>query len=190
MIAVGLLLAAVLIGGRHFLVAALGPASAPAGDALAILAAGRFATFLFGQAAATIRTLGTTLWSLMNGIAGLLVMIGLLFLLVTPLGVVGAALAAAAGLIVTRGLPCLEVALIYGMVPYSRRLIRPAGISAGLALFLLALAEAIQHIPASIQFPVFLLAVVLAFAVLIRYGLSEEDATPLGRLGRILRQGL
>ena len=189
MIAVGLLLAAVLIGGRHLLVAALGPASAPAADALAILAAGRFATFLFGQAAATIRTLGTTLWSLMNGLAGLLVMIALLFLLVEPLGATGAALAAAAGLIVTRGLPCLEVALIYKITPYSRALIRPAMAAAALALLLLGLGEAMRVWHTMVQLGVFLATAVLAPMLLVRYGLSEEDAAALGRLGRLLRRG-
>jgi len=189
MIAVGLLLAAVLIGGRHLLVAALGPESAPAADALAILAAGRFATFLFGQAAATIRTLGTTLWSLANGLAGLLIMIALIFLLVAPFGAVGAALAAAAGLIVTRGLPCLEVAVIYKITPYSRQLVRPAAAAAALALLLLGLGEAMLSWHTLVQLPVFLLAAVLAPMLLVRYGLSEEDAAALGRLGRVLRRG-
>lgn len=189
MIAVGLLLAAALIGGRQLLVAALGPETAPAGDALAILVAGRFATFLFGQAAATIRTLGSTLWSLLNGLAGLGVMIGLLALLVEPLGVAGAALAAACGLIVTRGLPCLEVAAIYRITPYTRALVRPAVTALALAAVLLALAEAIAGWPAAVQLPVLVLTLLLELAALVRYGLREEDTAAFGRAGRWLRRG-
>jgi len=188
MIALGLVLAGFLIAGRHLFVGVLGPESAPAGAALAVLAAGRLVTFFFGQAAATVRTLGSTLWSLMNGGLGLVVMLALLPVLIRAFGAPGAAGAAAAGLIVARGLPCLEVGLFYRLWPYSAALRRPALVGAAGAGGLLLMGELSADWPIAGQIAVIGMALVLAMLSLLRYGLSSADAAAFGKLGRRLRR--
>ncbi|GER08561.1 hypothetical protein JCM17843_28710 [Kordiimonadales bacterium JCM 17843] len=119
MIAFGLVLAGGMIGARHALLDLLGPEAKPAAVALVILVLGRLSTFFFGQAPAMVRILASTYWTLANGILGLLAMGALLYFLVDDYGPAGAAIAASAGLIISRGLPLFEVAVLSRLWPYS-----------------------------------------------------------------------
>lgn len=189
MVAWGAILAAALIALSAPILAAIGPWSAQAANALVILVIGRYITFFFGQAPAIIRTLGSTWWTLANGVLGLLTMILLLVALVEDHGATGAAIAASAGLIVIRGLAIWEVKWVSGMNPYTREMWRPAIISLILGMVLVAAGELDQAISPVFHFPVLALVIVLSLLFLLRYGFSAEDAKALGRLGRFARKG-
>ncbi len=190
MIALGILLAAAVLGIRHALVGGFGPEARPAMAALLILVLGRLVTFFFGQAPAIIRTLSSTWWTLANGLAGLGAMLVLLALLVENYGAVGAAIAASAGLVLTRGLALVEVAVLDRMWPYSRAMIRPFFVSILGAMILLALGEGARSLPIVIQIIFLVIAFVMCFLALLRYGLSSEDAAALGGVARFARRKL
>ena len=188
MIALGILLAAGVLGIRHALVGGFGPEARPAMTALLILVLGRLITFFFGQAPAIIRTLSSTWWTLANGLAGLAVMVGLLALLVGQYGAVGAAVAASVGLVVTRGLALVEVAYLNRMWPYSRAMVRPLFVSLLGAIALFGLGEVVRPMPVAVQIFLLVLVFAMCFLALLRYGLSSEDAVALGGVARFARR--
>lgn len=188
MIVVGIVASAALLAARGALGEILGEDAAPVFAALAVLVLGRMGTFAFGQAPAMIRTLGSTWWVLGNGLAGLALMI-LLMLAVVERATTGAAIAASSGLVASAALASLEVRLLYGMSPYTRELLRPLAVSLAAAAGILAIGAASAGLGAAAQLPLLLTALAGALALLLRYGLSGEDAAGFGKIGRLLRRG-
>ncbi|RMF14387.1 MAG: hypothetical protein D6757_06355 [Alphaproteobacteria bacterium] len=187
MLVIGAIVAAGLAAASDLLVALLGHEAGPVAPTLMLLLAGRYASFLFGQAQAVVRTTMPSWLVLLNGLAGLAVMLAGVLLLAPARGPVGAAIGAAAGLIVMHALAALELAVRYRLVAFSRELFRPLAVAWAAAAGLLAIDRAMAGWPASAQLLLLILLLVLSFALVLRYGLHDEDAEAFGSLARRLR---
>lgn len=187
MIVVGFIASGALLAARGALGQILEGDAAPVLAALVILILGRMGTFVFGQAPAMIRTLGSTWWVLANGLVGLALMIVLMLLLVEEQGATGAAIAAASGLVLSAALAVLEVRVFYGMTPYTRELARPLLVALAAAGLLILAGRSMAGWPAALQLALLTCGLLLALALLLRHGLSSEDAAGFGRLARWLR---
>lgn len=183
---------AALILARHDILASMQPEFQAAAAAIAILCAGRVLEAATGPASAIIEMLGHHLLPAFNGLLGFTVLLGIGVILIPQPGalggVTGAAIAAATGLNVTALLSLIQAGLLYKLVPYDRHLMRPFGTA-------LLLAGAIAaFIPASNLWstPIGIIAgisvLLTSLVILIRYGLSQEDANALGRIGKLLRR--
>ncbi|WP_281301572.1 MULTISPECIES: oligosaccharide flippase family protein [unclassified Iodidimonas] len=190
MVAFGVILAGAMVGSHHALLDMLGPESEPAAVALVILVLGRLLTFFFGQAPAMVRSLSSTYWTLGNGLLGLLAMLGLLYLLVESHGPAGAALAAAAGLILSRGVALIEVYFLSRLWPYSKEMWKPLFVSICLSLILFTSGVLLKNTLAPVQILVLVVLLILSILAFFRYGLSAPDAKALGRLAHFARRGL
>ena len=190
MLASGTLLAAGLVAASDLLAAALGSDADAIAPTLGILVAGRLASFLFGQAHAVLRAMVSSRLVLANGVAGVAVMLLVVALLAPVHGAPGAAVGAAAGLVVTHGLAALELRLATGICAWNRQMLRPLAVCLPLAAALLALDALLEgRLPEVAHFAVLVAALLLAFGLLVRYGLDAEDARAFGRLARWLRRG-
>ncbi|GER03519.1 hypothetical protein JCM17846_12010 [Iodidimonas nitroreducens] len=120
----------------------------------------------------------------------MLAMLGLLYLLVESHGPAGAALAAAAGLILSRGVALIEVYFLSRLWPYSKEMLKPLFVSICLSLILFTAGVLLKNTLAPVQILVLLMLLVLSILAFLRYGLSAPDAKALGRLARFARRGL
>jgi O-antigen/teichoic acid export membrane protein len=178
---------AALILARHDLLAAMKPEFAAASAAIAILSIGRIVEAATGPATAIIESLGHKALPALNGIIGFAVLVGLGLYLIPLYGVTGAAVAASVGLNVTAIISLVQSALLYKLSPYDRHLLRPLGAALVLTTVMAAFIPASTHWPAPTGIIFALSALFVMLAVLVRYGLSEEDAAALGPLGKFLR---
>ncbi|RMF73604.1 MAG: hypothetical protein D6740_03675 [Alphaproteobacteria bacterium] len=189
MLAAGTLLAAGLVAASDILAALMGRSAAVIAPTLSILVLGRLASFLFGQSQAVLRAMVGSRPVLVNWLAGL----GLMLLLVTWLapiwGPPGAAVGAAAGLVLTHGLAAGELYRWKRLATWDRQLLRPFGSAMLLGGLILALDRLLEDwLAPPVVFVILLASLLLAFVALVRYGLTAEDAGAFGRLGRILRK--
>ena len=189
MLAAGTLLAAGLVAASDILAALMGRSAAVIAPTLSILVAGRLASFLFGQSQAVLRAMVGSRPVLLNGLAGLALMLLVVTALAPRWGPPGAAVGAAAGLVLTHGLAASELRRWCGLATWDRRLLRPFASALLLGGAILALDRLIEdRLAAPIVFAILLASLLLAFVALVRYGLTAEDAGAFGRLGRILRR--
>jgi len=189
MIGLGIVIAGGTLAFSDALVAQIDSGATAALVAMQVLILGRLGTFFFGHAAAMVRTVSSSLLSLANGVIGMAVMLALFFPLAEADGAVGAAFAAAAGLIVSRGLAAIEIALLLKISPYSRLMLRPLVVSLLIAAGNLAIGQASGHLHPGVQAPLFVILLLLSLACLVRYGYGQGDAQALGAVGRLLRAG-
>ncbi len=187
MLVIGAIVATALASASDLLVALLGREAGAVGPTLVVLLAGRYASFFFGQAQAVVRTTMRSWLVLLNGLAGLAVMLTGILLLAPSHGAAGAAVGAAAGLFVMHALAAGELAVRFRLLPFSRELARPLLVAWGACLLLPAVARAVRGLPAAVQLAALVATLVLSFALIVRYGLHEEDAQAFGGLGRRLR---
>ncbi len=189
MLAAGTLLAAGLIAASDILAALMGRSAAVIAPTLSILVAGRLASFLFGQSQAVLRAMVGSRPVLMNGLAGLTLMLLLVTGLAPVWGPPGAAVGAAAGLVLTHGLAAAELHRWRRLATWDRRLLRPFASALLLGGGILALDRLVEdRLAAPIVFAILIAGLLLAFVALVRYGLTAEDAVAFGRFGRILRR--
>ena len=119
---------------------------------------------------------------------GLAALLGLGVWLIPIHGVTVAAIAAAVGLNITALLAIIEGQLLFRLWPYDRHIARPLFVSLLTSGLMLAL------IPASSKWPIpygivgALLGLALAIIILIRFGLNPEDASALGKLGKLKKK--
>lgn len=112
------------------LLALAGPQYLAGSGALVVLVMGRLVEAATGPSSAIISMIGRYRLPLINAAGGIAVTIFLLWLLIAPLGLVGAATAAAVGLNVTSIAALAQVHLYHGLRAFNRRLTRPVLISA------------------------------------------------------------
>ncbi len=188
MLVIGAIVAAGLAAASDLLVDLLGREAGAVAPTLIVLLVGRYASFLFGQAQAVVRTTMPSWLVLLNGLAGLAVMLAGVLLLAPGHGATGAALGAAAGLVLMHALAALELALRYRLLPFSHELARPLVVAWGAAGLVLAADQAMSGWPAAVQFALLVALLLLSFILVVRYGLHDEDAEAFGGLARRLRR--
>ncbi len=189
MVAAGALLAAGLIAVSDILAVLMGRSAAVIAPSLSILVTGRLVSFLFGQSQAVLRATVGSRPVLLNGLAGLALMLLLVTGLAPRWGPPGAAVGAAAGLVLTHGLAAGELYFWRRLATWDRRLLRPLASALLLGGGILALDRLIENrLAPGIVFAILLVSLLLAFVILVRYGLTAEDAGAFGRLGRFVRR--
>lgn len=126
---------------------------------------------------------------LFNSMAGIITLGGLSYYLIPSDGVGGAALAATTGLNVTAWLALIEGRVIYKLKPYSAEIIRPLALSVVLSassFYGLSQITFLTSPPYGIIASLVIL--LLSFALILRYGLSDADALALGKMGRLFKR--
>jgi O-antigen/teichoic acid export membrane protein len=106
-----------------------GPRYVQAGAALQILALGFFAHCFLGPNAGTLIAMGRTRLTLMNTLVRTFMNVGLNFLLIPSMGIVGAAVASAVSLFVGNVLASAELYLISRIHPLTKTYVKPVLIS-------------------------------------------------------------
>ncbi|MCJ9430192.1 lipopolysaccharide biosynthesis protein [Kordiimonas marina] len=178
---------AALVLARHDILATMRPEFQAAAAAIAILCLGRVIEAATGPSSAIIETLGHRLLAALNGLAGIVALLIVSALMIPAHGVTGAAIAAAVGLNVTALLSLIEAAALFRLWPYDRGTLRPLALSALLSAGMIALIPASNHWPAPYGLIAALLGLMLTLGLVVRHGLTDTDATALGKLGRLIR---
>lgn len=179
---------AALVLARHDILATMDPEFQAAAAAIAILCLGRVLEAATGPSSAIIEMLGHRLLPPLNGLVGLAALLGLGIWLIPAYGVTGAAVAAAAGLNITALLALIEGQLLFRLWPYDRQIARPLLASLLTSGLILALVSASSKWPAPFGILSAILGLVLAVIILIRFGLTHEDAEALGKLGKLKKK--
>lgn len=178
--------AALVILLRQEILLLFRPEFTAAAPVILVLALGRVAEAATGPSKGIVEMIGARFLPVMNSLIGVAVLIGLQLKLVPLMGVTGAAFAAAAGINTVSWLSLLENMAFYECRPYKRELLRPLGVSViatgvlGSAALALARVSAIAGVFATA------IGSILAFAIVVRYGLQPADVSALGKLGEFL----
>jgi len=163
------------------------PDYAAATGVIIILTAGRITEALSGTSAAVIEMLGNKMLPLANNLVGLTALFVLQYYLKVDYGVYGIALATAVGFNLISLLSLAEAYFIYGLSPYSKKTLRPLLVSFILSSMMGGFFVIADKMPHAVHFSLALISIYVALMILVRFGLSEEDARSLGRIGRWFR---
>lgn len=186
-IAIFLPAAAAVVMVRHDIVSVIGPEFAGAGTLIAILALGRAIEATTGPSTAMVEMLGRYRLPLMNGLLGLGVSAVLLFWLTPIIGVPGAGVATAVGVNIAAMAALYQIWRTFGHQPYNRRMIRPVAMGAVGAVMIIGIVLVVAPLGGGVRFAGAVVGLLMALALLVRYGLSNRDAGAFGRVGRVLR---
>ncbi|MBD3368623.1 MAG: oligosaccharide flippase family protein [Candidatus Eisenbacteria bacterium] len=96
-------------------------------EALAVLAAGRLAVAACGPQAAALEAFGNTRLSMVNAILMLGVSLGLGYVLIPRMGILGAALSTSIAVLTTAVVGLAEMGALHGLWPFSRQSMRILG---------------------------------------------------------------
>lgn len=184
---VALPFAAALIWARHDILAAMPPEFHAASLAIVILCTGRVFEAATGPSAVIVEMTAHHLLPTLNGLLGFATLIILGSIWIPIHGVTGAALAAAIGLNVTAYISLTQAIARHQLNPYTRELVRPLLVSLFLAALILSLSLTLSSWAAPSGFVFSVSSLVVSIGILIRYGLSESDSVPFGKIGRVLR---
>lgn len=184
-ICVALPFGAALVLARHDILATMQPEFQAAAAAIAILCAGRVLEASTGPSTAIVEMLGHRLLPPLNGMLGLATLLGLGIYLIPAYGVTGAAIAAASGLNVTALVSLFQSALLFKLWPYNRYILRPLATTLLLTGGILVLVPASSQWPAPFGFAGAIVSLLMALFILLRFGLSDHDATALGKVTRL-----
>ncbi|HET7521516.1 MAG TPA: oligosaccharide flippase family protein, partial [Candidatus Limnocylindria bacterium] len=162
-----------------------GPEFTDGATALVILAFASLTNAATGSSGAILDMTGHTRVKLLNSTASVGLAIVLNLLLIPPLGVTGAAIAAFGSIATVNLLRVAQVAWLVRVLPYDREWLKPAaaGVAAGAAAWLVGLLTADASLFVRALTGGAALAVTYA-AVLVALGLSDDDRTILSRAGR------
>jgi O-antigen/teichoic acid export membrane protein len=185
-ICVALPFGAALVLARHDILAAMKPEFQAASAAIAILCIGRVFEAATGPSSAMVEMLGHRFLSPFNGIMGFATLLVMGFHLIPLYGVTGAAVAAATGLNVMATLALLEVVFLFKLVPYDRNILRPLGTVILLTAGILALVPLSSQWPAPAGIIIALSLLFFALFLLVRIGLTDNDAEALGKASRLV----
>ncbi len=164
------------------------PDYAAATGVIIILTAGRITEALMGTSAAVVEMIGNKMLPLLNNALGLLALFILQYYLKVPYGVAGIAVATAIGFNVISLLSLAEANFIYGLSAWNRKTWHPLLVSLGLSVAMAITFILADYLPHYIHFTYALVSIIFAIKILVRYGLSLEDARALGRIGRWFRK--
>jgi len=178
---------AALILARHDILATMAPEFQAASTAIAILCAGRVLEAATGPSSAIIEMLGHRLLPPLNGLVGLAALLVLGFQLIPEHGVTGAAIAAAVGLNTTALLGFIQSGFLFKLLPYNKQMLRPLFTSLPLSAGILALVSISQNWPSPVGIIAAITSLFLSLSLIVRYGLSIEDAASMGKIGRFFR---
>lgn len=178
-----------LMAARHDLLAALTPEFQVAGSAIVILCVARIVEAATGPSSAIVEMLGHRGLPLLNGLAGLAVLLVLGFALIPEQGVTGAAWAAAFGMNTTAILGLVQTQVLFRLNPYTRLMMRPLALGILLGALLFGLGDALNTFGPPFGLVSAVFGFMVSLLILVRYGIGPEDALALGRFGRILRYG-
>lgn len=177
-----------LIFASRDILTVFNPDYVAAGGVIVLLTAGRVTEALCGTATAMVEMLGRKFLPVINNVLGLIALFVLQYYLKVDWGVYGIALATSVGINVVSILSLAETWYFSGLLPYRRATLRPLIVSLGLTAVMVALFYAIAPLPHILHVVIGALSVVAVVKVLVRFGLSEEDARALGRIGRWFRK--
>jgi O-antigen/teichoic acid export membrane protein len=155
--------------------------------ALIILAWGALANAATGTSGAILDMAGHTRVKFLNSTLSLGLAIGLSLMLIPPLGIVGAAIAAVGSVVFVNLLRVVEVALLVHITPYDAAWLKPLGagavaLAAGLgAASLAGGSDTVGGLAAGA-----ITLIVVYVAAIFALGISEDDRMVLGRAGRKL----
>ena len=156
-------------------------------SALVVLAWGNLINAATGTSGAILDMTGHTRVKLLNSALSVALAIGLNWILIPPMGIVGAALAAVGSIAIVNILRLVQVRLLVGVQPYDTSWLKP--IAAGLAAALAAVGVALVAGGPTTILGFALGALVLIggyVGAIVALGLSEDDRMVLGRVGRRL----
>ncbi len=166
------------------------PNYAAATGVIIILTAGRITEAMAGTSAAVVEMLGNKFLPLFNNLMGVIVLMVLQYYLKDNRvlgGVYGIAIATAIGFNVISLLSLAEAHFFYQLSPYGKKTLRPFGVSLVLSAVMVVVFLVADRLPHVIHFSIAIVAIYLTIHILVRYGLSAEDARTLGRIGRWFR---
>ena len=101
-----------------FFLAAFGSDFAPGASALTILALAMLVNIATGPVTVVLLMAGKSSWNVANTLGALVVNVVLNVLLIPPLGIVGAAIACAASILVANLVPLVQVRVLLGLQPF------------------------------------------------------------------------
>lgn len=166
------------------------PDYAAATGVIIILTAGRITEAMAGTSAVVVEMLGNKFLPLFNNLMGVMVLMVLQYYLKDNRvlgGVYGIAIATAVGFNVISLLSLAEAHFFYRLSPYSKKTFRPLAVSFALSAVMIVVFYFADLLPHVVHFSIAIGSIYLTIHVLVRYGLSEEDARNLGRVGRWFR---
>jgi len=185
-ICVALPFGAALVLASGDILAAMKPEFQAATAAIAILCAGRVLEAATGPSTAIVEMLGHRLLPPLNGLLGLAALLGLGVYLIPLYGVTGAAIAAATGLNVTAILSLIQSAALFKLFPYDRHLVWPLAIVLAPSGAMLTLVGYSAFWPAPAGILAAMAMLLFSLFLLVRIGLSDNDAAALGKLSRLV----
>lgn len=172
---------------RTDILAALEPGFQAAATAIAVLVTGRVVEAASGPSTAIIEMLGHRLAPPINGLIGLTAFLLIGWHTIPEYGVTGAAIGAAIGLNVTAYLAFFQSAFVFKLLPYTRDILKPLLVSIICASTLLAAATLGPILPTPASLVIAIIGLIVALVILVRFGLSADDAAALGKPARWLR---
>jgi len=187
--AVALPFGAALIWAGKDILTFMRPEFAAAYGAILILVLGRVMEALSGPSSAIIEMLGHRMLPMINAVLGVSAMLVIGFILIPTHGTMGAAIGAAIGLNVTAYLNLFETIILFKLVPYSKESIRPylVAVLCSAVLILPSYYELSIPIPGG-GLALATISLIVALLFLVRFGLNDEDACALGKIGRFARK--
>ena len=184
-LALALPFGAALILARHDILATLDPEFQAAIAAIAYLIAGRVLEAATGPSSSIVEMLGHRLLPAANGLAGLAALLILSDQLIPVYGVTGAAIAAAVGMNVTAILSLVQAVTLFKLWPYDGHALKPVLISVLTAAAMMALVPMTSGWPIPVGIAAAITGLLISVGLLVRYGLTPEDAGALGPLARL-----
>lgn len=179
---------AALILASHDILSIMKPEFIGIMTAIMVLSLGRTVETMAGPSSAIVDMLGHRYLPLTNFLIGLLVMAGLSAYLIPIYEVTGGAIAAAIALNVTSLLALGESVLLFKLRPYDRTIIRPLLISLLMTLVLGSMAFLRDFFDPPFAFLTALAGLFASLFIIVRYGLTPDDAAALGPLTRFSKR--
>ncbi|HXU00006.1 MAG TPA: oligosaccharide flippase family protein [Polyangia bacterium] len=159
---------------RHDLLAAYGPAFQAGATAIVLLAAGHLVSATLGLTGYIILVAGRSRLVLVNNVVGAIANVTLGRILIPRFGMLGAASAALASVILFQGLYVVQVFLAHRILPLSRALLKPLAAAAAMLVVELWIVHHIAHMAQRI--PLAIVGGLLSYlGALVALGLAPED---------------
>jgi O-antigen/teichoic acid export membrane protein len=182
-------IAVTVVALRHQLLALYGPTFAPGAVAITVLATSHLINATFGLAGYILVVSGRSRLLLANNVVVAIVNVALGFLLIPRLGLLGAALAALAGVVLLHTLVTIEVRLEHGVYPVRWSTLKPLAAAAAMLGIETVVGTHVGRTGARI--PLVIAAGLVSYlGVLVALGLAPEDRELIGRIRTRIRRWL
>lgn len=179
-------IAVTIVALRHELLALYGPTFEPGANAITVLAASHLVNATFGLSGYILVVSGRSVLMLKNNVAVAVVNVALGLLLIPRFGIMGAAIAALAGVVLLHTLVTIEVRLAHGVYPVGWSTLKPIA-AAAIMLGIERLVSTNVGRPAA-RIPLVIAAGLVSYlAALVALGLAPEDRALIGRMRERIR---